>query len=204
MAGGAKLLGLGIKSEGDCLMALVTPISLVTTAISSTRIDLSWANQDEYTVIRIYRKEGAGGIGEGDFYDFKKGSPEFYVDLECEASTHYFYAIKGTTIIPPDESGFSNEDDATTPATLAAPTSVIATPISDIEIDLTFKDNSEAEKWHRVQRKLGAGAYATVVDLEPNREFFRDGGLFLLAAGYTDCVPTDIGKQVQDDGGEIG
>jgi len=89
---------------------------------------------------------------------------------------------------------------------LEKPTEVVATPISDTKIDLMFKDNSETESWNRVERRLDAGAWGLVKDLEPNREFFRDQShvLMIAVAGYAECGISDIGKQVKDDGGEIG
>jgi len=183
-------------------MAVAAPSNLVATEISTTRIDLTWVNGADYVTVLIYRKVGAG-VGEGDYYATILGSRESWADLNCEEGIQYCYKVKG--VVPRlGPSPFSNENCAITFAELEAPTDVVATPISDIEIDLTFKDNSKTEKWHRVERKLGGGGYATVVDLEPNREFFRDGGLFLLADGYVDCVLSDIGEQVHDNGGAIG
>jgi len=188
-------------------MALIAPSDLVVTVISSSRNDVTWKNNDNYDFIRVYRGKGnteGDAIAALDSYKRLLGSSEYWENSGLEADEWYAYKVFGFVVHPYEASDFSNTDTGETLATLAAPTLVVATPISGIEIDLTFKDNSSEEKWHRVQRKLGAGAYATVVDLEPNREFFRDGGLFLLATGYTDCVPTDIGKQVQDDTVEIG
>ncbi|GAH67701.1 unnamed protein product, partial [marine sediment metagenome] len=176
-------------------------------AISSSRIDLTWKNNDNYDWIRVWRGKGnTKEDAENALASYKRvlGSSEYMEDSGLEATEWYAYKILGFWVHPREATDWSNTDSVETLATLVAPTDVIATPISDIEIDLTFKDNSSDEKWHRVQRELGDGGYATVMDLEPNREFFRDGGWFLLAAGYTDCVSTDIGKMVLRPGGELG
>lgn len=187
-------------------MALAPPASVTATVISSSRINLTWIKAAFYNQILIYRD--IDDAGAYTLLDTIEGSLGYYEDSDLVKETKYCYKLKAWRFFPKPftESAFSDPPACgTTLAELVAPTLVVATPISDIEIDLTFKDNSETELWHRVQRKLDAGAYATVVDLEPNREFFRDGALFLLDdASYVDCVPTDIGKQVQDDGGEIG
>jgi len=161
-------------------MAVHAPSGLVVTVISSSRIDLTWKNNDNYDRIRIYRGKGNT---EGDAiaalagYRIILGSKEYMEDSGLEADEWYAYKIYGYVVHPYAASDFSNTATGETLLTLSAPTLVVATPISDTKIDLTFKDNSSEEKWHRVQRKLGGGGYGNVVDLEPNREFYRDTGL---------------------------
>ena len=188
-------------------MAVTAPSDLVVTAISSERIDISWVNNDIYAWIRVWRGKGNTQIAaEADLSPLKRipGSWEHLEDSGLEAEEWYAYKIFGFVVHPYEESAFSNTDAKETFAPLYAPSDVVATAISNIEIELTFKDNCEDEILHRVERRLDAGAWALVVELEPNREFFRDGGLFLDAGGYVDCVPTDIGKAVEDDAAEIG
>jgi len=181
------------------------PTDLVATAIYPTRIDLTWTIEvADYTTILIFRKEGAGVVDPDDFYKNIQGFRESWSDIDCVAETQYCYAIKGV-VAAFGVSAFSNEDCDTTPAPLEAPTDVVATPISNIEIEITFKDKSENETGHTLQREIDEGdVWRTILELEPNREYFRDGGLFLLAGGYVPCELDDIGKQVSDNGGNIG
>lgn len=266
-------------------MALHAPLYLVVNAISSTRIDITWKNNDNYDWIQVYRGKGdneAAAIADLSSYMRKPGSWEhledkgweFGVEVGLEADEWYAYRIYGYTLHPYEASAFAYngiillaagytdcvpgdigkqvKDDggeigllkaydnalrrwfidtaltivsgsamtitagtgageaerqtycATTFMPLQKPTNAVATAISGIEIEITFKDNTLDEIRHRVERRLDAGGWALVVNLEPNREFFRDGGLFLKAAGYTDCVPGDIGKMVQDAGADLG
>ena len=267
-------------------MALHAPLYLVVTAISSTRIDITWKNNDNYDWIQVYRGKGdneAAAIADLSSYMRKPGSWEhmedkgweFGVEVGLEADEWYAYRIYGYTVHPayeasafayngiillaagytdcvPGDIGKQVKDDGGEIGLLKAydnalrrwfidtaltivsgsamtitagtgageadrqtyctktfmplekPTNVVATAISGIEIEITFKDNTLDEIRHRVERRLDAGGWALVVNLEPNREFFRDGGLFLKAAGYTDCVPGDIGQMVQDAGANLG
>lgn len=84
---------------------------------------------------------------------------------------------------------------------------VLALPISDIEIEVTFKDNSEDETHHNIERAISTAPDTWIpvaAELEPNREFFRDGAIFMTAEGYTPCDPTDIGKMVKDGVEDLG
>ncbi len=178
------------------------PTPVVATVISATRIDITWGNTGYYDQIDIWRKVGVGAYA---WYRTLSGSAEYMEDSACAAETAYCYKARGIRYHPYGESDFSNEDCETTFATLEAPTDVVAISISDIEIEITFKDNCTDETGHTLEREIDeGGVWRTILELEPNREYFRDGGLFLLAAGYVDCISTDIGKQVSDDGGNIG
>lgn len=194
------------------------PSDLVATTISSARIDISWKNNDAYDFIRVYRGKGdneAAAIAALAPYVRRPGSSEYMedkgweagVEVGLEAKEWYAYKIFGFLTHPYEATDFSNTDAAETFEALQKPTLVVATPFSDIEIEITFKDNSASETHHNIERGLGAdpGAWVTVIaELEPNREFFRDGGIFMTLAGYTDCVATDIGEMVEAAGVPIG
>ena len=199
-------------------MAVTAPSDLVTTAISSSRCDISWVNNDIYDFIRVWRGKGDTQVaaeaalapyiriaGSCEYMEDKGW--EFGVEVGLEADEWYAYKIFGFTVHPYDPSADSNTDAAETFTTLYVPSDVVALPISDIEIEVTFKDNSENEKYHNIQRAISTAPAAWVsvaAELAPNREFFRDGGIFMTAIGYTPCVATDIGKMVQDDAGDLG
>lgn len=197
---------LGYGGDRDYLMATppTAPTPVVATVISSTRIDITWGNTSYYDQVDIWRKVGAGDYA---WYRTLSGSSEYMEDSDCVAETEHCYKARGIRYHPYGESDFSDEDCETTFAVLHVPTEVVATAISGIEIEVTFKDNCEAETSHLLEREISTdpGVWPDILNLDPNREFFRDGGLFLdKVAAYTDCIPTDIGKQVNDDGGEIG
>lgn len=178
---------------------------LAALAVSSTRIDLTWTNPRGFNHIEIWREKDGGGYGS-EYLTWIWGHHESWEDHDCVPESQYCYKFVGVYLpgAPSGKTDYSNEACATALKAVEDPTDIVATPISDIEIDVTFKDTSSDETGHRLERKLGVGGWDFVVELEPNREFFRDGGLFLLESGYTDCVETDVGKQVKDDGGEIG
>lgn len=96
----------------------VAPSSLAATAISSSRIALTWqdnsTNEDGF---KIERKTGSGGtysqIGTvGPIAG--SGSGGYYEDATVAASTTYCYRVKAYNSV--GDSGYSNENCVTTPA----------------------------------------------------------------------------------------
>jgi len=153
------------------------PTPIVATVISSTRVDITWANTGYYDQVDVWRKVGAGDYA---WYRTLPGSSEYMEDSGCAPEIQYCYQARGIRYYPYGESDFSAENGncGTAFPTLYAPTDIVATAISDTEIDVVFKDNSNAETNHRLERKVvGNGGWVHVVDLEPNREFYRDSGL---------------------------
>ncbi|MCK4783575.1 MAG: hypothetical protein KAV87_07490, partial [Desulfobacteraceae bacterium] len=122
-------------------MAVAAPSDLVVTVISSSRINITWKNNDNYDWIRVYRGKGnteGDAIAALDSYARLLGSSEYMEDSGLETEEWYAYKIFGFVVHPLEDSDFSNTDSGETLAALSAPTLVVATPISDIEIDLTF------------------------------------------------------------------
>lgn len=171
-------------------MALTAPSTFVATTKAKDRIDLTWQNEDTYHLVRIERESPIGG-GFSEVGTVP-GYKERYEDNNLNAETQYNYRVRGYTFEPEQYSDYSNEDDDTTYGVLVDPTDVVATPISDTQIELTFKDHSSTEDHHRIERKLGAGSWEFVINLEPNREFLRDSGL-TKGSSYTYRVRAEEG-----------
>jgi hypothetical protein len=74
------------------------------------------------------------------------------------------------------DSGYSAVVYARTFAAISDPTNLVATPWSDTEIEIVFQDNSSEEDGHEVYRK-DTGAYALIITLAPNQDFYRDPSL---------------------------
>jgi len=194
---------LGYGDNGDYLMTVLNPFNLVVTTRSCTVIDMLWENRVTYDSIEVWEHKVDGG----DFVlrETIAGNKEYYKATGLDSSQEYCYKVRGM-FSPEGFSAFCTEDCSTTFDNIEIPTDVVALPISGIQIEVTFKDNSVDEKKHTLQREISTApdVWKFIVDLEPNREFWRDGALFLKSEGYKNCVATDIGKQVHDEGGAIG
>ena len=155
-------------------MALNPPSGLNATAISSTRIDLSWAGGGKYDFIHIERKLASnGGWVQIDMVD---GTEEYYIDESppLTSETEYDYKIRGRILYPVEEySDYTGEQSATTFATLAPPSLCVATAFSDF-IEITWKDNSSREVDFRLWRKVGAGAWGEYQTIPANMDYYRD------------------------------
>jgi parallel beta-helix repeat protein len=117
------------------------PAGLAATAVSGTRIDLSWnASNDNVGVTRyrIYRNGGATPIGSVD------GSTLAYSDTGLNMGTTYTYTVTAVDAAG-NESAASDSASATTPDTGAptAPSGVAASVISDSEITVTWNASSD-------------------------------------------------------------
>jgi hypothetical protein len=63
------------------------------------------------------------------------------------------------------------------PAPPLPPSNLVATLVPPSQITLTWNDNSNDEALFRLERKLGTGAYAFLVDIPANQTFYSDNSL---------------------------
>lgn len=156
-------------------MTLAPPEDLAITVISQTRIDLTWRNAgSDYHLIQIWIKEAAGA-----FVNVANigGYNQRYEYTGCTENTLYTVKIISEWIHPVAAEASTGEVSDTTWAELQAPTLLVATPFSDTENEIIFKDNALIEDSHRLERKIHPGAYAEIVTLPPNVNYYRDSGL---------------------------
>lgn len=152
------------------------PNNLTATAMSSVRINLAWqdnsATEDSF---KIERKIAAGGI----YTEIGRvgANSKTFSDLGLEASTVYFYRVRAINAGGP--SAYSNEASATTrPTVPLAPTGLVATAVSNTQINLTWEDKATNEDSFKIERKLGAaGVFKQITALGANTTSFSDMGL---------------------------
>lgn len=156
-------------------MAVTAPSGLAATVHSSSKITLAWTNEGEYHLIQIWQNIGGAGYA---LIDTIAGYKKNYEVTGLTASTEHCYKLKGEIIEPPEESGYSTEDCGTTYSVLQIPTLLVATAISDTEIEIVFVDNSSGEDDHRLEMELvGDGGYSEVATIAKNVEYYKKTGL---------------------------
>ncbi len=135
------------------------PSQLSATAVSHTRIDISW--RDNSSDEAEFRLERSGGVGGSAWVELAvlPANKVAYADSDVDPSTKYYYRVRACSSA--GCSGYSATVSATTPAPPpppAAPSSLGATAVSWAEIDLAWDDNSDNEAEFRLERSEGAGS----------------------------------------------
>jgi len=152
------------------------PKNFKATTLSNTKILLAWADSsNDEKGFRLERKI-AGGV----FAEIKTLAPnvQSHIDSSLSGNAEYFYRIYAFN--NGGESGYSNETNTRTfPNPPARPTSLVATPVSNTKIGLTWLDNSDNEAGFRIERKTpqSGGTYVPVATAGANRKAFTDTSL---------------------------
>lgn len=153
---------------------LLAPSNLQLTVVSSTQIDLSWTdnsnNEDSFT---IERREGSGifnvvGVAGANQTSFS--------DTGLSSLTTYTYRVRASS--SDSTSAPSNEQTATTPAGLVAPSNLRATSVTRTQINLAWNDNSTGETGFRIERSTNGGlTYSTLATIGANVITYANTGL---------------------------
>jgi chitodextrinase len=133
----------------------VAPSNLTASAVSSSQINLSWAdNSDNETGFKIERSLTSGS-GFSQIATVSANTTSFQ-NTGLSASTKYYFRLRAYNGV--GDSSYSNETNATTQAQEAcepaAPTDLVSTIIDRNQVVLTWVDNSTNENGFSVERKL--------------------------------------------------
>ena len=145
-AGGTS--GYSNVASATTMSVPAAPSNLTATAVSSSRIDLSWTdNSSDESNFRIYRS--TDGVNFNWTYT-AAANVTTYSDTGRPASTTYYYRVVASNAN--GNSDYSNTASATTFGPPAAPTGLTATAISSSRIDLSWTDNSSDEDGFKIYR----------------------------------------------------
>lgn len=155
-------------------IALKPPSSLSATALSSSEIKLSWAdNSSAESGYRIERSPD--GLSSWAEIDTVGPNVTSYTNTSLNELTTSYYRVRAFNAVT--TSSYSNVASATTG--LAAPTMLTATVAGPSQINLSWRDNSNLESGYRVERRTLAQTSWTVISgtLPTNSENYADTGL---------------------------
>ncbi len=137
------------------------PSNLNATTVSNTQIDLAWNdNSNNEDGFKIERKlSTAATFSEITTVGANVTS---YASTGLLADTSYTYRVRAYNAV--GNSAYTGEVSATTlPNPPAAPSSLIATTVSNTQIDLAWTDNSGSEIGFRIERKAaGEGSFTEI------------------------------------------
>jgi len=150
---------------------------LTATAVNTTRIDLTWTDRTaDETGFKIERCAGAGC---GNFTEIAEVPTDVrtYSDITVCEGTQYSYRVRAYRVSE-WETAYSNESTATT-TVKSAPTSLSATRVSEMRIDLSWSDKTNDETGFKIERCAGAGCtdFSEIEVTAENVTFFSDIGL---------------------------
>ncbi len=162
------------EDEATTLGVPLAPDSLTATAVSNAQINLTWLDQSsDEDGFKIERKTGVAGT----FAQIAAVGPNVtsYANTTgLSANVYYIYRVRAHN--SGGHSSYSNEAGAKT--LIKEPANLVATAITNSQIDLTWKDQSANETGFKIERKTGlAGTFAEIVTLGANATSYSDTGL---------------------------
>ncbi|MEN3336174.1 MAG: hypothetical protein V7641_5539 [Blastocatellia bacterium] len=153
------------------------PSGLTATAMSITRVDLSWVdNSNNEDGFKIERRTGAGAYVQ---LQTVGANVTTFSDTTATGGTAYTYRVKSFNATG-GESASSNEQQVTTPASTHPPTtpdSLAATAVSSTQINLGWTATSDNHAGFKIERKTGGGSFTQIAITPPSPVSFSDTDL---------------------------
>lgn len=150
------------------------PTGLSATAVSQTEINLSWG--DNATTEIGFRVERSPNGTIWTLIASLTANTTAYADVGLSAGMAYSYRVRAYN--NGGESLNSNVATATTPPNPpTAPTGLLATAVSQTQINLVWGDNATTEAGFRLERSVANAPWTLHATLGANVTFFTDIGL---------------------------
>ncbi len=162
------------EGQANDTEAPTTPTGLVAKELTDTRVIIEWNAATDNVLVAAYLVYRDGNY-------LRQTTDTTYTDIDLTPQTRYSYSIKAR-----DTSGNDSPasalltvttlgPDATSPA---APSNVVATPISMSEIRLTWEDHAKNEQGYTVERRTGASTdWVQLAGVGADTTTFVDRGL---------------------------
>jgi subtilisin family serine protease len=173
------------------------PTNLTSSTVSYNQINLNWSdNSTNEDGFRLERCDGtlANCVLDTNFVQIVQLGANVisFSNVGLQGQTTYTYRVRALNAVGP--SGYSNSTQATTPAPPppppTAPTNLIASVVSDTQINLNWSDTSTTEDGFRLERCPDTAALCTdirfvqIAQLGANVTSFNNVGL-LAQTTYT-------------------
>jgi predicted phage tail protein len=169
-----------------------SPSALAATAVSASQINLSWTdNADNESGFEL--ESSADGIAFSKLADLAANTTS-YQHTGLKPNTRYWYQVRAKNA--GGNSGFSNVADATTAEVAPAePLRLLALPVSNTQIDLSWVDNSLNETGFELESSSDGINFSKLADLPANTISYQNTGLKTLTTyWYRIRAVNTIGK----------
>jgi hypothetical protein len=155
------------------------PSGLAATSPRLSEVDLSWADNAGNETSYVLQRSTSSSFDTVTSFALAANTTT-YADTSVTQATTYYYRVKAANAA--GDSAYSNTATATTgsppPQPAAAPTNLVATPLSPTSTRLDWTDNSSNEAGFALERSPDASfAAATTVTLPANTVTYTDTGL---------------------------
>ncbi|MCU0438611.1 MAG: fibronectin type III domain-containing protein [Raineya sp.] len=156
-------------------VSLNAPSGLMATAVSSSRINLAWTDNDVNE--QGYKIERSlDGTNYTEIASNLSTNSTNYSDLSLSPGTLYYYRVR--CFLGAVDSPYSNVTQATTFVVITAPTTLTATATSATSINLTWTDNSTNETGYKVERSTDGLIFTEIASSLPaNSNIYSDASL---------------------------
>jgi hypothetical protein len=156
------------------LNTVSAPSNLAITVVDHTQLKLTWTdNSGDEAGFRIERSTD-GGTTYARVQTVAANSVE-YTDTGLTPATAYTYRVRANGA-GCDSAPTASVTASTPPEPVTAPSNLTGRALSDTEITLSWKDNSEIETGFKIER-AGSGSFEEVGSVDPNVTTFVDSGL---------------------------
>jgi hypothetical protein len=167
------------SNEQSAITTLKSPTSLTATALSSSEISLTWANnsasEDGFKIEQ-------SPVDNSHYTEIATVGPNTssYTSSGLNEATKYYYRVRAYNAVA--TSGYTAEKNATTLYNIPiAPSGLTITSITSGSVILAWSDNSGNETGFRIQRKKGAtGTYTEIGTRGANVTTYWDDDTALL------------------------
>lgn len=166
----------GYSNEAIITICPKAPGALAASAVSSSRIDLSWTdNSSNETGFRIERSTGNNSNFTEIVGNLPAGTTS-YSSTGLTFNTVYYYRVRAYNTH--GDSAYSGEASATTNNIAPyAPTDLTATAASSSRINLAWTDNSTNETEFLIERRTPITSFAQIASVSADVTSYSDTGL---------------------------
>jgi fibronectin type III domain protein len=157
---------------------LGVPSNLTSTAVSKSRIDLTWQDNSSNETGFEVQRSATGPAGAFSLVGTTGADVTQYSDTGLNPLTEYCYQVRAfrKTGAKTTYSAFSNVSCTTTPGPPPGASNASASPTSSIAIRVAWSDNSATEDGFRVERAASAtGPWEKAATTGPNVTSYPDG-----------------------------
>lgn len=158
--------------------AVPSPASLASTSVNTTQVCLSWT--DTTTSETGFQIERCSGTGCSDFalLATNAANASTYCDTAVSPSTVYSYRVRAVSSTFPWNSGYSNVLADVTTLTPVAPSGLVVTWVSEVQLNLSWTDNSVDETGFRIERgDASCNGFSEIATVAANVTTYSNTGL---------------------------